>query len=112
MPARPFLRALRSFDLPARLRAFLFSACRLCFSAEAIFAMNSAPSFENLLFGFDAEGFQTLACQRRFRRVRVFVHHVLQLHDALAALTEREIGITLFQQSARDLVGLREFADD
>ena len=37
--ARDFLSALLRFDLPARFRALLFSACRLCFSAERMFAM-------------------------------------------------------------------------
>jgi len=42
--ARAFLSAERRRDFPARLRAFAFSACRCCFSAERVFAMNVAPT--------------------------------------------------------------------
>src|SRR3954468_17854110 len=68
---RAFLSAERSRDFPARLRVFAFSACRCCFSADRVFAMNccsyvSLCGFEpRILLRIDAQRLQFLPRQRR-----------------------------------------------
>src|SRR5437764_12249314 len=100
--ARVFFSADLRRDLPARLRTSAFAACRCCFSAERVFAIDSL-----LLFRFHTKLLEFLPRQRRFLRRRVLVYYVLQLHDALGLLVRGDVRVALLQQRAGDLVGLR-----
>src|SRR5947208_15716189 len=95
---RAFFSAERRRDFPARFRAAAFSACRCCFSAERVFAMNCS------FLSVDSECLQPLPRHRSFGRGRVFVNDVLQLHDSLRLLAERDVRVSLLQQRAGNLV--------